>query len=143
MAAVTSLSSGILISRNRPSISSFDGQKKQILHLSWFVQRRNRTATSSSKAAVSPPVRASSSPPPDPRGKSCESDLDKAVLVSEDDLRYLVKVGGGSVAGAAAIKYGSILFPAIAQPNLTQALLMITAPVLAAVALLIAGSRRR
>ncbi|KAL3639759.1 hypothetical protein CASFOL_001324 [Castilleja foliolosa] len=57
------------------------------------------------------------------------------------DLSYLVKLGAGSVAGAAAIKYGSILFPETTQPNLGLALLVIFAPVVVAVLILIKQSR--
>ncbi|KAL9142488.1 hypothetical protein ABFS82_14G172700 [Erythranthe guttata] len=78
------------------------------------------------------PVRASSKP---------DSANDKAPLVSQEDLSYLVKLGGGSIAGAAVIKYGSIIYPEITQPNLAQALFMILAPVVLAVLLLIKQSR--
>lgn len=56
-------------------------------------------------------------------------------------MKYLVQLGGASVAGAAAIKYGSIVFPQITQPNLAQALLMIFTPVIVAVLLLFKQSR--
>lgn len=56
-------------------------------------------------------------------------------------MNYLVKLGAGSLAGAAAIKYGSIIFPEITQPNIVQALIMITTPVIVAVVLLIKQSR--
>ncbi|XP_011091834.1 uncharacterized protein LOC105172173 [Sesamum indicum] len=66
---------------------------------------------------------------------------DEGIFVSQEDWQYLAKLGAGSVAGAAAIKYGSIVFPEITRPNLAQALLMISAPVVVAVWLLIKRSR--
>lgn len=56
-------------------------------------------------------------------------------------MKYMVQLGAGSVAGAAAIKYGSIIFPEITHPNLAQALFMISAPVIVAVLLLFKQSR--
>ncbi|KAL1191342.1 hypothetical protein V5N11_010268 [Cardamine amara subsp. amara] len=58
----------------------------------------------------------------------------------QEDLNYLLKIGVGSVAGAAIIKYGSVLFPQITKPNLTQALFIIIAPVVISVILLILSS---
>ncbi|KAF5200419.1 homoserine O-acetyltransferase [Thalictrum thalictroides] len=63
-----------------------------------------------------------------------------SVFSSPDDLSYLWKLGAGSVVGAVVIKYGSLLFPAITTPNLTQALLMISTPMLLSVLLLIRQS---
>lgn len=54
----------------------------------------------------------------------------------QEDLNYLLKIGVGSVAGAAIIKYGSVLFPQITRPNLTLALFIIIAPVVISVILL-------
>ncbi|CAK7356945.1 unnamed protein product [Dovyalis caffra] len=62
--------------------------------------------------------------------------------VSQEDWNYLLKLGAGSLAGAAAIKYGSILFPEITRPNILQALIMISAPVVVAIVLLIKQSRQ-
>ncbi|EOA31671.1 hypothetical protein CARUB_v10014875mg [Capsella rubella] len=59
---------------------------------------------------------------------------------AQEDLNYLLKLGVGSVAGAALIKYGSVLFPQITKPNLTQALFIIIAPVVISVILLILSS---
>ncbi|KAJ0700823.1 hypothetical protein HanPI659440_Chr10g0386111 [Helianthus annuus] len=59
----------------------------------------------------------------------------------DDDVSFLLKLGGGSFAGAAAIKYGSILVPEITRPNITQALIMISTPVILALLLLIKQSR--
>uniref|UniRef100_A0A5B6YKN5 Uncharacterized protein n=1 Tax=Davidia involucrata TaxID=16924 RepID=A0A5B6YKN5_DAVIN len=68
------------------------------------------------------------------------NDADRA-FTSPEDLNYLWKLGAGSVVCAAAIKYGSILFPEITRPNILQALIMISAPVIVAVLLLIKQSR--
>lgn len=62
-------------------------------------------------------------------------------MSGQEDLKYLVVLGGGSVAGAAVIKYGSIIFPEITSPNLGEALFMIFAPTIVAVILLIKQSR--
>ncbi|RVW35894.1 hypothetical protein CK203_037061 [Vitis vinifera] len=63
-------------------------------------------------------------------------------FISEEDLKYLVKLGGGSVVGAAVIKYGSIILPEITRPNIIQALIMVSAPVVVAVWLLLKQSRQ-
>ncbi|XP_042045749.1 uncharacterized protein LOC121792035 [Salvia splendens] len=81
------------------------------------------------------PVPASSKP------QTNQTADDKAAFVSQEDVKYLVQLGGASVAGAAAIKYGSIIFPEITQPNLAQALFIIFAPVTVAVMLLSKQSR--
>ncbi|XP_010691101.2 uncharacterized protein LOC104904530 [Beta vulgaris subsp. vulgaris] len=60
----------------------------------------------------------------------------------QDDLTYLLKLVAGSVFGAALIKYGSAIVPDITKPNITQALLMISTPVVIAVLLLFNGSRK-
>ncbi|KAM7471674.1 hypothetical protein LguiA_009857 [Lonicera macranthoides] len=71
---------------------------------------------------------------------SVDCDITTICLVKQDDLGYLLKLGGGSLLGAAAIKYGSALFPVITTPNILQALTMIFAPVIVAVLLLIKKS---
>ncbi|CAO2813498.1 unnamed protein product [Amaranthus hypochondriacus] len=60
----------------------------------------------------------------------------------QDDLKYVAKLGVGSVLGAALIKYGSAIVPNITTPNITLALFMILAPVLIAVVLLFNGSTK-
>jgi hypothetical protein len=60
----------------------------------------------------------------------------------QDDSSYLLTLVLGSVAGAAAIKYGSILLPNITRPNIVQALLMVSLPVVAAVLLLLKASSK-
>ncbi|CAH9088508.1 unnamed protein product [Cuscuta europaea] len=59
----------------------------------------------------------------------------------QEDLEYLVKLGVWSAAGAAAIKYGSIMIPQMTKPNLAEAISIITAPVFVALVLLINQSR--
>ncbi|KAI3774989.1 hypothetical protein L1987_49556 [Smallanthus sonchifolius] len=62
-------------------------------------------------------------------------------FTSQDDLSFLLKLGAGSLAVAAAIKYGSILVPEITRPNLIQALVMISTPVIVSVLILVKESR--
>ncbi|KAI4383829.1 hypothetical protein MLD38_009626 [Melastoma candidum] len=59
-----------------------------------------------------------------------------------EDRDYLLKLGAGSVAGAALIKYGSAAFPEITKPNLIEALFLISAPVVVVVLLLIKLGKR-
>lgn len=68
--------------------------------------------------------------------------LSEYLLNFQEDLKYLVKLGGGSVVGAAVIKYGSIILPEITRPNIIQALIMVSAPVVVAVWLLLKQSRQ-
>ncbi|KNA07558.1 hypothetical protein SOVF_170650 [Spinacia oleracea] len=81
------------------------------------------------KTPLIPAVRASSGP------NSSEPDF-------QEDLTYLLKITAGSILGAALIKYGSAIIPDITRPNITQALLMISSPVVIAVLLLFNGSRK-
>ncbi|CAI0422445.1 unnamed protein product [Linum tenue] len=67
---------------------------------------------------------------------SGSSKMERKEVDGGDDLGYLFKLGVGTFAGAAAIKYGSVVFPEITRPNLTQALLMISLPVVVASLLL-------
>ncbi|GLT75013.1 hypothetical protein SLA2020_467700 [Shorea laevis] len=64
-------------------------------------------------------------------------------FISQEDLKYLGKLGAGSVIGAAVIKYGSIIFPEITRPNILQGLIMVSTPVVIAVFLLISKSRTK
>ncbi|KAM0943496.1 hypothetical protein DsansV1_C13g0122791 [Dioscorea sansibarensis] len=64
---------------------------------------------------------------------------DNAVF-NQDDISYLLKLGAGCTVIALAIKYGSILFPMITQPNILQALVMISTPVVISVLILIKES---
>ncbi|XP_010535147.1 PREDICTED: uncharacterized protein LOC104810513 [Tarenaya hassleriana] len=58
----------------------------------------------------------------------------------QEDLNYLWKLGAGSMAAAAAIKYGSVLLPEITRPNLALALFIIIAPVVISAFLLTRAS---
>ncbi|XP_078156853.1 homoserine O-acetyltransferase [Carex rostrata] len=70
-----------------------------------------------------------------------EYTLADALLSSvRNDSEYLWKVAAGSVGGASAIKYGSILLPDITRPNLIQGLLMVSLPVAVAVLILLKES---
>ncbi|KAJ6348336.1 hypothetical protein OIU76_004746 [Salix suchowensis] len=62
--------------------------------------------------------------------------------VSQEDWKYILKLGAGSFAGAAVIKYGSIFFPEITRPNILQALVMISTPVAVAIVILIKKSHQ-
>ena len=57
--------------------------------------------------------------------------------IDQDDSSYLWTLGLGSFGGAAAIKYGSVLLPDLTRPNIVQALLMVSLPVVAAVLILL------
>ncbi|KAK3016047.1 hypothetical protein RJ639_007534 [Escallonia herrerae] len=70
------------------------------------------------------------------------SDPDPASSLQED-LSYILKLAASSVSGAAAIKYGSVIFPDITRPNIVQALIMISAPIIVAVLILIKKSRTK
>ncbi|KAL9274003.1 hypothetical protein AKJ16_DCAP27619, partial [Drosera capensis] len=60
----------------------------------------------------------------------------------QDDSIYILKLAVGSIIGAGLIKYGSTLFPSIMSPNLVQALLMVSIPMVVAVLLLLQISRK-
>ncbi|KAJ8755283.1 hypothetical protein K2173_019081 [Erythroxylum novogranatense] len=96
------------------------------------------SAASTTRLKVSSSLlRASNSPPEEEVERS---NVSESYGVSQDDVSYLWKLGLGSVAGAAIIKYGSILFPYVTRPNLPLALLMILTPVIVSVILLIKQS---
>ena len=63
-------------------------------------------------------------------------------MQQQDDFYYLWKLAAGSIGGASAVKYGSVLFPDITRPNIVQALLMISLPVLVAILILIKESSK-
>ncbi|XP_021609243.1 uncharacterized protein LOC110612766 isoform X2 [Manihot esculenta] len=75
--------------------------------------------SSNATRRVSSPIQASNSPEE-------SSSTNNSNGISQEDLKYLWKLGGGSVAGAALIKYGSIIFPEITKPNILLALTMVT-----------------
>ncbi|KAJ0965983.1 hypothetical protein J5N97_027121 [Dioscorea zingiberensis] len=79
------------------------------------------------------------------RTRSCvsqrtDNQQEDNAFLSQDDISYLFKLGAGCTVVAATIKYGSILFPMITQPNILQALVMISAPVVISVLILIKES---
>ncbi|PIN00019.1 hypothetical protein CDL12_27481 [Handroanthus impetiginosus] len=118
------------ISRNYSAISSLQRNKSFVTEL-----HIHPKTTSPRRISL---IRA----PSKPRRDGADAANDEAAFLSQEDINYLVQLGGGSVAGAAAIKYGSIIFPEITRPNLAQALLMISAPVIVAVFLLIKQSQK-
>ncbi|KAL6972867.1 hypothetical protein U1Q18_027042 [Sarracenia purpurea var. burkii] len=83
-------------------------------------------------------VRASDPPREDVNSSNDRADHN---FTSQEDLNYLWKLGAGSIAGAAAIKYGSVFYPEITRPNLSEAIIIISFPVIVAVLLLIRQSR--
>lgn len=91
-------------------------------------------------APLKPAVRAASGPnSPEP---TSPTDTQKSVPPLQDDLTYLLKLAAGSILGAALIKYGTAIIPDITRPNIIQALLMISTPVVVAVLLLFIGSHK-
>ncbi|OUZ99855.1 hypothetical protein BVC80_9067g27 [Macleaya cordata] len=86
-------------------------------------------------------VARTSNPKPDEQEDEDKSNNNKNPFFSPEDLNYLWKLGVGSFGGAAVIKYGSILLPEITRPNIMEALIIISAPVVVAVLLLIKQSR--
>ncbi|KAK4350232.1 hypothetical protein RND71_029545 [Anisodus tanguticus] len=62
-------------------------------------------------------------------------------FLPQEDWNFLVKLGVGSVAGGAVIKYASVILPEITTPNISLALFMISAPMIVAVVLLFLQSR--
>ncbi|KAL0010707.1 hypothetical protein SO802_005815 [Lithocarpus litseifolius] len=62
-------------------------------------------------------------------------------FTSQEDWEFFWKLVASSVVGAAIIKYGSVVFPEITRPNIVQALIMISTPVIVALFLLFKQSR--
>ncbi|KAJ4957604.1 hypothetical protein NE237_024715 [Protea cynaroides] len=93
--------------------------------------RRSLCFSMSSRPPSSSP---SSSPQPEEDDEKAKNS--SKPFISPKDLNYLWKLGAGSVGGAAVIKYGSILFPQTTRPNILQALIMISLPMIVAVLLL-------
>ncbi|KAL3528884.1 hypothetical protein ACH5RR_008206 [Cinchona calisaya] len=104
--------------------------------IAFFDQNTHTTKSCKSRASL---IQASKSEREE--ANSNKNDPQNSALLSQEDLNYLVKLGAGSVVGAAAIKYGSVVFPEITRPNITEALAIISFPVIAAVLLLIIQSR--
>ncbi|GMN49989.1 hypothetical protein TIFTF001_019144 [Ficus carica] len=125
--------------------------------------RRTKPAkrfTTSTKLAIHNPLRFSSHDNPtkgsvsslralgpqtddDQEDSSVTTTTTNTAFIAQEDLDYLWKLVAGSVVGAAYIKYGSVVFPEITRPNITQALLMILSPVVVSVLLLINQSRKQ
>ncbi|KAE8719451.1 hypothetical protein F3Y22_tig00109957pilonHSYRG00082 [Hibiscus syriacus] len=104
----------------------------------FLIDANNRSLTSSFQRSF--PIRAVDSQTDE---ENPSVDKPNAASITQEDVSYIWKLGGGSVVGAAIIKYGSILFPEITRPNITQALVMILTPVIIAVLLLIKESRAK
>ncbi|XP_030973198.1 uncharacterized protein LOC115993057 isoform X2 [Quercus lobata] len=77
------------------------------------------------------------------KGPSMPRLVDCSVILAlkQEDWEFFWKLVAVSVVGAAIIKYGSVVFPEITRPNIIQALIMISTPVIVAVFLLIKQSR--
>ncbi|KDP37063.1 hypothetical protein JCGZ_06119 [Jatropha curcas] len=108
--------------------------KKKLMSFPKFFDTQNLSSNATLKSLSS--INASNSP-----REEETSITDSSNGFSPEDLNYLWKLGGGSVAGAAVIKYGSIIFPEITRPNIILALVMVSAPVIIAIVLLIKQSR--
>ncbi|CAL9761104.1 unnamed protein product [Musa acuminata subsp. burmannicoides] len=109
-------------------------------HLPFWISTRTAAADTTTVVRVSP------RPGGGGRGGQEEeegsmSSIDTSRLLS-DDFNYLWKLAAGSIGGASAVKYGSVLFPDITRPNIVQALLMISLPVLVAILILIKESSK-
>ncbi|XWS19108.1 hypothetical protein CRYUN_Cryun32bG0102900 [Craigia yunnanensis] len=102
----------------------------------FLIEANNRFSTTSFQRSF--PIRAVDSQTEEENPSLDESN---AAFIPQEDLNYLWKLGAGSAVAAAIIKYGSVVFPEITRPNILQALLMISTPVIIAVLLLIKQSR--
>ncbi|WCJ40527.1 hypothetical protein M5689_021441 [Euphorbia peplus] len=91
------------------------------------------TSFSNLRAASPPPIHATNSP--------SEHEPSSDEIIPQEDVMYLCKLGIGSVAAAAFIKYGCVFFPQITTPNLLFALLLISTPVFLSTFILINKSR--
>ncbi|XP_021639704.2 uncharacterized protein LOC110634864 [Hevea brasiliensis] len=93
----------------------------------FFLNAPNLSSNATKKGPYHP-IHASNSP-----REEESSSMNNSNTISQEDLNYLWKLGAGSVAAAALIKYGSILFPVIARPNILLALIMVSTPVILAI----------
>ncbi|KAG7018380.1 hypothetical protein SDJN02_20248 [Cucurbita argyrosperma subsp. argyrosperma] len=73
-------------------------------------------------------------------GNSSGGDDDTGI--SQEDVQFVLKMAAGSIAVGGGIKYGSIIFPEMTKPNIVQALIMVSTPVVVAIWLLINQSRQ-
>ncbi|XP_059458797.1 uncharacterized protein LOC132188382 isoform X1 [Corylus avellana] len=119
--------------------------KKPMGTLKFVIQ--NPVHLSRTRAETSFPIRALDPQTEEQEEKENDSNRTGAFTSSQvtffhwEDLDYLWKLIAGSVVGGGVIKYGSIVFPEITRPNLVQALIMISTPVVVAVFLLVKRSR--
>ncbi|XP_022980153.1 uncharacterized protein LOC111479627 isoform X2 [Cucurbita maxima] len=72
-------------------------------------------------------------------GNSSGGDDDTGI---SQDVQFVLKMAAGSIAVGGGIKYGSIIFPEMTKPNIVQALIMVSTPVVVAICLLINQSRQ-
>ncbi|URE31635.1 hypothetical protein MUK42_34192 [Musa troglodytarum] len=107
-------------------------------HLPFWISTRTTAATTTTVVRLSPrPAGGGRGEQEDEeKEEGSMSSIDTSRLLS-DDFNYLCKLAAGSIGGASAVKYGSVLFPDITRPNIVQALLMISLPVLVAILILI------
>ncbi|CAL9042956.1 unnamed protein product [Musa banksii] len=111
-------------------------------HLPFWISTRTAAADTTTVVRVSPrPGGGGRGGKEEEEEEGSMSSIDTSRLLS-DDFNYLWKLAAGSIGGASAIKYGSVLFPDITRPNIVQALLMISLPVLVAILILIKESSK-
>ncbi|CAD5169023.1 unnamed protein product [Musa acuminata subsp. malaccensis] len=111
-------------------------------HLPFWISARTAAADTTTVVRVSPrPGGGGRGGKEEEEKEGSMSSIDTSRLLS-DDFYYLWKLAAGSIGGASAVKYGSVLFPDITRPNIVQALLMISLPVLVAILILIKESSK-
>ncbi|CAL9172701.1 unnamed protein product [Musa hybrid cultivar] len=111
-------------------------------HLPFWISTRTAAADTTTVVRVSPrPGGGGRGGKEEEEEEGSMSSIDTSRLLS-DDFNYLWKLAAGSIGGASAVKYGSVLFPDITRPNIVQALLMISLPVLVAILILIKESSK-
>ncbi|XP_062156463.1 uncharacterized protein LOC133864206 isoform X2 [Alnus glutinosa] len=118
---------------SKPASKKAMGTVKFVIH--------NPIHFSRTRAKRSFPLRALDPKSEEEEEKENNSNRTGAFTFEQEDLEYLWKLLAGSVVGAAVIKYGSIVFPGITRPNIVQALIMISTPVIVAVFLLFKRSQ--
>ncbi|XP_021636299.2 uncharacterized protein LOC110632392 [Hevea brasiliensis] len=115
--------------------------KKKLMNSPKFYHLKTPNLSSNAKLKGPSPIHASN--PPMEEEEEETSSIQNTNSISQEDLNYLWKLGAGSLAGAALIKYGSILFPEITRPNILLALIMVSTPVILAILVLLRQSRKR
>lgn len=73
---------------------------------------------------------------PSPDGNS-SAPADQVPLGDETDVKFLAKLAGVSFGGAAAVKYGSLVFPVAFHPDAALALALVIGPPVIYAALLV------